>query len=497
MNGNGGFFCCIHFSSELCLLGRKYPDGSEVIGGQNSFLFFRKGVMHGFIYICDDEVGMLRYLKKMLSGWGAEVVTFESPLDLLKGLKESTNSIDLLLLDIKMADLDGLETLSLVRSLRPELAVVMMTGHGSIESAVEAMRLGASNYLTKPFPQEQLRAVVEQALQREQLLAENRNLKQQLQQQAQIGQIVFTSQAFAEVYDLAMRVTGVDSPLLLLGESGCGKELIARAVHFHSPRSQFPFLALNCAALTETLLESQLFGHVKGAFTGAQQSQKGLLAAAEKGSLFLDEVGELSPALQAKLLRVLQQGEYLPVGSTRPQQANVRFIAATNKNLEEEVLEGRFREDLFYRLNVICLELPPLRQRTEDIEPLIDHFLDKMAARLGQPRKQVSPELLKVLTSYDWPGNVRELENIIERCVVLSQREMLDPELLPAKLRVEPVSVTAQLPSYSLRDAECLQVRRALEATGGNKSKAALLLGVTRKTLDKKIRDFAQNPEES
>jgi len=452
--------------------------------------------MDGHIYICDDEVGMLRYLKKMLTSWGAEVVTFENPLSLLKSLKQAATRVDLLLLDIKMAELDGLEALTRVHSLRPELPVVMMTGHGSIESAVEAMKLGARNYLTKPFPQEQLRAVVEQCLQREKLLAENRSLKQQLQQQNQTDKIIFKSAAFAEVYDLAMRVTGVDSPLLIQGESGCGKELIARAVHFHSPRSQAPFLAINCAALTETLLESQLFGHLKGAFTGAQQNQKGLLAAAENGSLFLDEVGELRPALQAKLLRVLQQGEYLPVGSTRPQQANVRFIAATNKNLEQEVVAGRFREDLFYRLNVICLELPTLRQRPEDIEPLIEHFLDKMAARLAQPRKQLSAELLRLLCAYDWPGNVRELENIIERCVVLAKGKTLTPELLPAKFRVEPAAVASQLPSFSLRDAENLQVRRALEETGGNKSRAAQLLGVTRKTLDKKIRDFALKPEE-
>lgn len=452
--------------------------------------------MNGLIYICDDAVGMLRYLKKMLAGWGAEVTTFESPLTLLEDLKSQKHKVDLLLLDIKMAELDGLETLRQIRTTRPELQVVMMTGHGSIESAVEAIKLGAQNYLTKPFPKEQLRAVVEQSLQRDYLLAENRNLKQKLQQQAPDEKIVFKSQLFKDVYDMAMRVTGVDSPLLLLGESGCGKELIAHAVHIHSPRSRAPFLAINCAALTETLLESQLFGHVKGAFTGAASSQQGLLAAAQTGSLFLDEVAELSPALQAKLLRVLQLGEYIPVGSTRPKLADVRFIAATNKNLEQEVSAGRFREDLFYRLNVICLELPPLRERPEDIEPLIDHFLGKMATRLGQPRKQVSAELMQILCAYSWPGNVRELENIVERCVVLAAGPMLTPDQLPAKFRPTVPSVAELTPSsFSLRDAEVLQVRRALEESGGNKSRAAQLLGVTRKTLDKKIRDFELKPE--
>ncbi len=451
--------------------------------------------MDGLIYVCDDEIGMLRYLKKMLCSWGAEVVTFEGALSLLEALNSSKADVDLLLLDIKMAELDGLETLQRVRNCRPELPVVMMTGHGSIESAVEAMKLGAQNYLTKPFPQEQLRAVVEQSLQREKLLAENRSLKQKLQQQAGGEALVFVSAAFAEVYDLAMRVTGVDSPLLVLGESGSGKELIARAVHNHSPRSQAPFLALNCAALTETLLESQLFGHVKGAFTGAVRAQQGLLAAAAGGSLFLDEVGELSPALQAKLLRVLQQGEYLPVGATRTQQADVRFIAATNKNLEQEVIVGHFRKDLFYRLNVICLELPSLRSRREDIDPLIKHFLCKMAKRLNQPPKQVSAEVLQVLRNYDWPGNVRELENIIERCVVLSRATTLTLDLLPSKFRLLELQPGGELlPSFSLRAAENLQVQRALEETSWNKSRAAQLLGVTRKTLDKKIRDFEIGP---
>ncbi|TYO95810.1 two-component system response regulator HydG [Geothermobacter ehrlichii] len=452
--------------------------------------------MHGRIYICDDEVGMLRYLKKMLAGWGAEVKTFECPLTMLQALRGNGPAADLLLLDIRMAEMDGLETLRQVRSLLPELPVIMMTGHGSIESAVEAMKLGAQNYLTKPFPQEQLRAVIEQSLQRRKLLEENRNLKQKLNRESGQQEVVFKSALFAEIYDLAMRVTGVDSPLLILGESGCGKELVARDVHRHSPRSNAPFLAINCAALTEPLLESQLFGHVRGAFTGALQNRQGLLAAAEGGTLFLDEIGELSPALQAKLLRVLQQGEYLPVGSTRPRHADVRFMAATNRNLEEEVAAGRFREDLYYRLNVITLELPPLRRRPEDIPPLVEHFLAKVAERLGQPRKRADREFLTCLHRYGWPGNVRELENVIERSVVLARGDTLTPDLLPAKIRHAEVPPEAPfLESYTLRDAEKLQISRALDKTGWNKSRAAELLGITRKTLDKKIRDFQLAPE--
>lgn len=448
--------------------------------------------MDGLIYLCDDEPGMLRYLKKMLRGWGCDTETFDGPLELLAALEVASPPPDLLLLDIKMTELDGLEALRRVRSLRPELSVVMMTGHGSIETAVEAMRLGAQNYLTKPFPKEQLRAVVEQALLRHQLLAENRSLKEQLRQ-TDDEQVVFVSPAFQGVYDLAMRVTGVDSPLLILGESGTGKEMIARAVHRHSPRSQAPFLAINCAALTEPLLESQLFGHVRGAFTGAHSHQQGLLAAAEGGSLFLDEIAELSPTLQAKLLRVLQQGEYLPVGSTRAKTANVRFIAATNKDLESMVGDGLFREDLYYRINVIALELPPLRQRREDIAPLVEHFLLKMARKLRQQPKQTDAKFMDRLAEYDWPGNVRELENLIERSVVLARGSLLTPELLPARLvppQAPATPVSAPTASFSLREAEKFQVCRALDQTGWNKSQAAQLLGVTRKTLDKKINDF-------
>ncbi len=452
--------------------------------------------MHGRIYICDDEEGMLRYLKKMLADWGAEVTTFSRPHALLAALQPPAPAADLLLLDIRMAEMDGLEVLRRVRTLLPELPVIMMTGHGSIESAVEAMKLGAQNYLTKPFPQEQLRAVIEQSLRQRKLLEENRSLKQKLNREAGRQTVVFKSDLFAEVYELAMRVTAVDSPLLILGESGCGKELVARDVHRHSPRSDAPFLAVNCAALTEPLLESQLFGHVRGAFTGALQNRQGLLAAAEGGTLFLDEIGELSPALQAKLLRVLQQGEYLPVGSTRPRHADVRFMAATNRNLEQEVAAGRFREDLYYRLNVITLELPPLRRRPEDIPPLVEHFLAKIAGRLGQPCKRAGRDFLACLQSYGWPGNVRELENVIERSVILARGDTLTPDLLPAKIRQGQEPAETALPeSYSLRDAEKLQVSRALAKTGWNKSRAAELLGITRKTLDKKIRDFQLTPE--
>jgi two-component system response regulator HydG len=454
------------------------------------------------ILICDDEEGMRRYLAKMLIGWGYQADAYASPLPLLRALVDGGEP-DLLLLDVKMPEMDGLEVLRRVREALPELPVIMMTGHGTIESAVEAMKMGAWDYLTKPFPQEKLFAQVRHCLEGERLREENSALKKELKERTGAGQPVFASPRFAEVFELALQVAPSDSSVLITGESGTGKELIAGTVHYASPRAKNRFLAINCAALSETLLESQLFGHTKGAFTGAVQAQKGLLDEADGGTLFLDEVGDLSPSLQAKLLRALQEGEFLPVGSTRPKRVDVRFLAATNKNLEEEVAAGRFREDLFYRLNVIALHLPPLRERPEDIEPLARHFLEKMAGKTRRQVKSISLEALEILRAYHWPGNVRELENVIERGVILARENRITPDLLPLKIisGAPPLSSSTasaapfEQPVLSLRDAECIQVSRALQQTGWNKSQAAVLLGITRKTLDRKIKEFGLAPE--
>jgi two-component system response regulator HydG len=389
--------------------------------------------------------------------------------------------------------MDGLEVLRQVRSLRPELPVIMMTGHGTIDSAVEAMKVGAFDYLTKPFPQEKLFVLVRHCLERERLLEENSSLKREIRERTVPGPPIFRSAAFGEVYELALTVAESDASVLILGESGTGKELIAAAIHYASPRKNKRFLALNCAALTETLLESQLFGHVKGAFTGAVQAQKGLLEEAHEGTLFLDEIGDLSPMLQAKLLRVLQEGEFIPVGSTRTRQVDVRFLAATNKDLEAEVARGQFREDLFYRLNVIALHLPPLRERPEDIEPLALHFLGHISRKLRRPLKGLSPDALAAMQAYRWPGNVRELENVIERCAILGRGETITAARLPFRRVAGPPAVPGATPAPSalnLRETERGQVLRALQETAWNKSRAAQLLGVTRKTLDRKIKDF-------
>lgn len=452
--------------------------------------------MENRILICDDEEGMLRYLGKMVKTWGYEVETFTSPTLLVRRLEE-TDGGDLLLLDVKMPEMDGIEALRRVRKARPELMVVMMTGHGTIESAVEAMKLGAYDYLTKPFPQEKLFALIQHCLERERLIEENQSLKKELRERRTPSEPVFRSARFGEVVELARQVAESDSNVLILGESGTGKELIARLIHDAGPRANRRFLAVNCAAFSESLLESQLFGHIKGAFTGAVLAQKGLLDEAHEGTLFLDEIGDLSPSLQAKLLRVLQLGEFIPVGATRPRQVDVRFVAATNKNLTEEVRLGNFREDLFYRLNVFALELPPLRERPEDIEPLVDHFLQRLARKSRRPPKGVTEKALAAMGGYYWPGNVRELENVIERGVILARGEYIDVAMLPFKPGAVPPAASPSPENdapLGLREAERREMIRALRRTGWNKSQAALLLGVTRKTIDRKIKDFGLTP---
>ncbi len=448
------------------------------------------------VLICDDQPGMLRYLVKTVSDWGYEVETFLSPLDLLAALDKSAGHVDLLLLDIRMPEMDGLTVLQRVQALYPQVGVIIMTGHGTIDSAVESIKLGAFDYLTKPFPEERLAATLGNCLERKRLLAENVALRQDLENRFAPGGIVLRSHAFRQVYDLARRVAASQANVLVLGESGTGKELIAGAIHYASPRAQKRFLALNCAALSETLLESQLFGHLKGAFTGAVQAQKGMLAEADGGSLFLDEIGELSPALQVKLLRVLQEGEFIPVGATIPKRVDVRFIAATNRDLEAEVARGTFREDLYYRLNVVSLHLPPLRERPEDIEPLALHFLAQAGARLGSTLREIDPAAMAALREYAWPGNVRELQNVIERGVILGSGAALQVQDLPLKLSRPPAAANApeEVGPLTLRDAERAQVERILRRCGWNKSRAALTLGITRVTLDRKIADYGLLP---
>ncbi|WP_319550196.1 sigma-54 dependent transcriptional regulator [Desulfogranum marinum] len=448
------------------------------------------------ILICDDEEGMRRYLSKMLTNWGYQVESFADPLLLLKSLKDFDGDADMLLLDVKMPQMDGIEVLQRLQVKCPQLPVIIMTGHGTIDSAVEAMKIGAYDYLTKPFPKEKLSAVVKHTLEQQRLLEENNSLKKELQEQKVSAEPIFCSNTFRQAYDLALSAADSDLSVLVLGESGTGKELVAAAIHYASPRKNSRFLALNCAALSETLLESQLFGHVKGAFTGAVQAQKGLLEEADQGTMFLDEVGELSQVLQAKLLRVLQEGEFIPVGSTTVRKVDVRFVAATNKDLQQEVAAGAFREDLYYRLNVFPVELPPLREREEDIEPLAEHFLQKIEQKTRRAVAGIEAEALAALKKYHWPGNVRELENMMERCSIIARDGMIKLAHLPFANQ-EPKPADGPTLPLNLRETERLQVIRALRETRWNKSRAAELLGVTRRTINRKIKEFDLNQDES
>lgn len=446
------------------------------------------------IHICDDETGILVYLTKLLTKQGYQVETFERGADLSDAiLSHRTPRPDLVLLDVRMPDMDGLTLLDLIRSHDPEIPVVIMTAFGTIDMAVEAIKRGAYDYVTKPFPREKILGVIEHALERVRLIEENRYLRTRGVPEGS-PEIVFRSREFARLYDLTLQVAGSHANILIIGESGTGKELIARTIHHNSPRSRNPFLSINCAALSETLLESQLFGHVRGAFTGAVANQRGILEEADMGTLFLDEIGDMGFPLQAKLLRVIQEGEFIPVGSTKPRSVDVRFVAATNKDLRLEVDQGRFREDLYYRLNVITLSIPPLRERRDDIEPLVDHFIRKFSLRMNKRITGISREALSHLLRHDWPGNIRELENVIERSVILARGETITDDLLPPLAPLPtPSPRRDQERDETLRSMDEVErdhIIRVLKGTLYHKSRTAEILGISRKTLDRKITEY-------
>lgn len=451
-------------------------------------------LLEGKILICDDEEGMRRYLKKMLQSHGLTVETFGDGAALLRRLEnDESGGPDLLLQDIRMPGMDGIEILKRVARLRPALPIVVMTAYGTIDSAVEAIKLGAYDYITKPFPKEKILGVLQKALEREFLINENRDLKEKLSRQSAPGEIVFASKKFRDVYELTLQVAESEANIIVQGESGTGKELIARAIHYNSPRKGQRFLSINCAALTDSLLESQLFGHIRGAFTGAVSAQKGLLEEANGGTLLLDEIGDISPALQVKLLRVIQERDFLPVGSTKSKSVDIRFVAATNKNLEKEIKEGRFREDLYYRLNVIKITLPPLRERKEDIEPLARFLLNKYSQRTKKKVTGITSGALRLLGEYNWPGNIRELKNVIERAVILARGNEVSEDLLPIRGVDDLSSSPAEEAPTSLERVERTHIIKLLEKTGYHKTRTAELLGITRKTLGRKIAEYALN----
>jgi two-component system NtrC family response regulator len=384
------------------------------------------------ILIVDDEKNYLLVLEALLVDAGYEVITSDNTIEALE--ITVSHDLDLVITDMRMPGQDGMEFLAQLRSRQPGPPVIMMTAYATVEKAVEAMKRGAFDYITKPFKNEELILTIRKAIEMHRLKQENRLLSLDLQERYQFGNIVGKSKIMRQVYEIIEKVAQTRASVLITGESGTGKELIARAIHFNSSRSDKPFISVNCSALSETLLESELFGHERGAFTGAVTQRKGRFELAHGGTLFLDEVGDMSPALQVKLLRVLQEMKFERVGGTKTLQVDARLVTASNRELEREVELGRFREDLYYRLKVVHIKVPPLRERRDDIPLLVHHFLEKAAKANAIPVKSVSHEALKYLYQYDWIGNVRELENVIERAVILCDGDDVRPQDLPEEL---------------------------------------------------------------
>ena len=437
------------------------------------------------ILVVDDDEATQELLREVLSEAGHRVVTSGSGEEALEAGKRE--SFDVIISDMKLGEnLSGLDVLRAYKDIQPESEVILITAFGSMETAIEAVKAGAFDYLSKPFKIEEVLLQVERALGNRNLVRENRNLKRQLGTQAPLSSLVGRSPVMLDVYKKIAMVSDSRSTVLICGESGTGKELVARAIHHNGPRAVERFFAVNCGALTESLLETELFGHVRGSFTGAVVSKRGIFEEASGGTVFLDEVSEMSPALQVKLLRTIEEQEIRRIGSTEDIRIDVRIIAAGNRNLAGLVEEGKFREDLYYRLRVIEIDLPPLRERQDDVPLLIEHFLKKFGGERGRVFS-VSPQALSVLVSYAWPGNVRELENALEAAVALKRTGIITPDDLPAKLRVQPENgertedYYANLPS--LDELESRYLSHVLKVTGGNKAKAAGILGINRKTL--------------
>ncbi len=446
------------------------------------------------IMVVDDEVAVLRALDRFLSEKGYEVVladTFD------KGVKAlECGRIEVALVDLKLGDRDGLDLVQHIQKTSPQTACIIMTGFGTIDSAIQAIKVGAFHYVTKPFQFDDLHNLVQKAHEHGKAREENRLLKKQLNVKYGLESIVGVSEGIKSIFELVDKVADTDSTVLLLGESGTGKELVAKAIHYNSRRCNRPLVPVNCAAIPEDLLESELFGHVRGAFTGAVVSRTGRFEMAEGGTLFLDEIGDMSPKLQVKLLRVLQERRFEPVGSGRSVEVDVRIIAATNKNLEKAVKDKSFREDLFYRLNVIPIKIPPLRDRKGDIPMLVEFFLERFSKENGKKTPQVTPECMQLLANYGWPGNVRELENAIERLVILKSEHIIAVKDLPEKFLQGggKIFTSVQIPDHGIsfknvvNDFENELILRALEKTAWNKNKAATLLKLNRTTLVEKIK---------
>ena len=445
------------------------------------------------VLIIDDDDSLRRVVEYNLAEDGFRVLTAGEGQTGLQRFQES--SVDLVLADVRMPGMDGLEVLTRLKAMQPDLPVIVLTAHGTIDSAVEAMKVGAFDYLTKPFSRDQLHAAVRKALELSALASENRHLRQIVSERFSFASLIAGSRAMLAVTDTASRVAASDTTVLLDGESGTGKELLAKAIHVNSGRSRGPFVTVNCAAIPEHLLESELFGHRRGAFTGAVADKQGKFEAANRGTIFLDEVGELPLLLQVKILRVLQEREVDKVGDARPIKVDVRVVAATNRDLEKMIADGTFREDLYYRLAVVSIRMPPLRERSDDIPLLVDHFLAKHTERLGRARPAVDKAVYSAFNLYAWPGNIRELENVIERALVLDRDGVIGLDDLPDRIqpRGERIgNLRLELPDegISLEDVERDLLLAALEKNNWNQTRAAAYLHITRSTLLYRMQKF-------
>jgi len=442
------------------------------------------------ILIIDDELGILDTLRILLRNAGFQVETAQGGKAGLEALKSSPP--DIVLTDIRMPQVTGIDILDAVRELDPETPVILMTAQASLQSAISAVNQGAFYYVQKPFANDEMVAICRRAAEYRQLRSENKHLKREIRRRERKGTItpIGKSQRFTDLIALVDQVAPTESTVLIQGESGTGKEVIARYIHELSERSDGPFFSINCGALPEGLLESELFGHVKGSFTGAIRDKQGMFAAARGGTFFLDEIGEMKPSTQVKLLRVLQEREALPVGGTQPIPVDVRVLAATNKDLEDEIRRGNFRSDLYYRLNVIALHLPPLRERQEDIPLLADAFLQRIAQERGEPTRHLAREALDAVLVYDWAGNVRELENALEHAVILSRDGEIQPGALPERItsrKAESLVAERTPENPTLEVIERAYIVWVLQNESGNKSRAAQVLGIDPSTLYRKL----------
>ncbi|MCG6894015.1 MAG: sigma-54 dependent transcriptional regulator [Desulfobacteraceae bacterium] len=452
------------------------------------------------ILVVDDEKNYTRILCAVLADEGYETVSANSGADAIATLQDS--EVDLVLTDMKMPGMDGIQLLQRIKEKDPDLPVIMMTAHGTVDKAVEAMQKGAYTYIQKPFDNNRLIIFVERAIDMYRVLKENRRLRHVVESQYRFDNIVGKSRPMREIFQIIQKVAPTQATVLIEGESGTGKELVAKSIHFNSPRRERPFVAVNCSALAESLLESELFGHEKGAFTGATSTRKGRFELADKGTLLLDEIGELSQGLQVKLLRVLQEKTFERVGGANSISVDFRLIAATNKNLKKEVQRGRFRSDLFYRLNVVNIPLPLLRERQEDIRLLIEHFIKKFNTEriADRPVLGIDPEAERMLYGYAWPGNVRELENVIERAMVMCSGDVIRVSDLPRDFRETVTEIdrfygipeNAKL-QETLESIEKRMISRALRMCNNVQSDAAAMLGIGKSGFNKKLKKYGLN----